>query len=224
MKKLILVILIITFSCKNEKKENVEKTMETQTFSLREKIANAHGFEHWKHVSKIAFTFNVDRDSSHFERSWFWKPKTNDVILISDKDSIYFNRKSVDSISLNADKEFINDKFWLLAPFQFVWDKSATVSEPSLEEAPISKQKLNKITLTYPNQGGYTPGDAYDFYYGDDFLIKEWGYRKENAPEPSLITTWENYQDFSGIKIGLNHKKKEGHWNLYFTNVKVEFN
>lgn len=224
MKKIILVILIITFSCKNEKKESVEKTMETQTFSLREKIANAHGFEHWKHVSKIAFTFNVDRDSSHFERSWFWKPKTNDVILISDKDSIYFNRKSVDSISLNADKEFINDKFWLLAPFQFVWDKSATVSEPSLEEAPISKQKLNKITLTYPNQGGYTPGDAYDFYYGDDFLIKEWGYRKENAPEPSLITTWENYQDFSGIKIGLNHKKKEGLWNLYFTNVKVEFN
>jgi hypothetical protein len=222
MKKIIplILILFIGISCK----QNKENQPETKALTIAEKIANAHGFDNWKNVSKIEFTFNVDRDSSHFERSWSWKPKTNDVILISDKDTISYNRKSVDSLSLNADKGFINDKFWLLAPFQLMWDKSATISESSLEEAPISNQKLNKITLTYPSDGGYTPGDAYDFYYGDDFLVKEWIYRKGNSKEPSMITSWENYEDFNGLKIALNHKKSEGNWNLYFSNIKVEFN
>jgi hypothetical protein len=219
MKKLSLLILVfLTFSCK----QNKENTPEIKTKTVAEKIAFAAGFENWKNVSKIDFTFNVDRDSTHFERSWSWKPKTDDIILISGMDTISYNRKSVDSLSLNADKGFINDKYWLLAPFQLMWDKSAAITNATKTETPISKILANKITLTYPNEGGYTPGDAYDFYFGDDYIIKEWVYRKENSEIPTLITTWENYQDFNGIKIGLNHIKSEGNWKLYFTNVKIE--
>ncbi|MFH4964971.1 hypothetical protein V8G69_08205 [Gaetbulibacter sp. M235] len=220
MKKITFLLLIIltSISCK----QNKETQLEIKTKTVAEKIADANGFDNWKNISKIEFTFNVDRDSSHFERSWSWKPKTDDIILISDKDTISYNRNSVDSLSLNADKSFINDKYWLLAPFQLSWDTGTTITEASKAEAPISKALLNKITLTYPNEGGYTPGDAYDFYFGDDYLIKEWVYRKENSEKPSLITTWENYQDFNGIKLGLNHKKPEGNWMLYFSNVKVE--
>lgn len=217
MKNLLFIVtlLLLIVSCKEEKK------VETKELTIAEKIANAHGFENWKNVSQINFTFNVDRDSSHFERSWTWKPKTDDVILISGKDTISFNRKSVDSTSLNADKGFINDKYWLLAPYQLIWDKSATISEPAKAEAPMSKTEMNKITLTYSNEGGYTPGDAYDFYYGDDFLIKEWVFRQGNAKEPSMITSWENYKDFNGLTIGLDHKKPEGNWKLYFTGIDV---
>jgi len=219
MKKITLSLLILLtgISCK----QNQEKKPEIKTLTIAEKIAQANGFEKWKNVSEIEFTFNVDRDSIHFERTWSWKPKTGDVTLISNKDTISYNRNSVDSLSLNADKSFINDKYWLLAPFQLVWDKGTTISEVIKTEAPISKSILNKITLTYPIKGGYTPGDAYDFYFGDDYLIKEWIYRKENSETPSLISTWENYQDFNGIKLGLTHKKAEGNWKLYFTNVKV---
>ncbi len=222
MKKYIYVLILafVIVSCKENK-----KSVNTPTpLSVAEKIANANGFKYWKDVSEIDFTFNVDRDSSHFERAWRWKPKTSDVTLISGKDTISYNRKKIDSLSLSADKAFINDKFWLLAPFQLVWDKGTTISEPSLEEAPISKQKLNKITLTYTNDGGYTPGDAYDFYYGDDYLVKEWIYRKGNSKEPSMITSWENYEDFNGLKIAKEHKKPEGNWKLYFSNIKVKFN
>ena len=83
---------------------------------------------------------------------------------------------------------------------------------------------LHKITITYPNEGGYTPGDAYDFYYGDDFLIQEWVFRQKNNPEPSLITAWGKYQDFNGIKIATEHIRNEGVWKLYFTDIKIEMN
>ena len=219
MKKLLISLSLIAlfFSCKQK---DEAKTIEKE-WSTAEKIANANGFENWKNVSQIQFTFNVDRDTSHFERSWTWNPKTEDVIMISGKDTVVYNRKSVDSTSMNADKSFINDKYWMLAPFQLVWDTSATVSENSMAEAPISKTQLNKITISYPNEGGYTPGDAYDLYYGDDFLVKEWNYRKGNSKEPTMSTTWEDYEDFKGIKIAKTHKRQDSNWKLYFTNIKV---
>ena len=210
-------MIATVFSCKQKEKAKIVE----KEWSTAEKIANANGFENWKNVSEIQFTFNVDRDTTHFERAWTWKPKTDDVVMISNQDTIIYNRKSVDSVSMKADKSFINDKYWMLAPFQLVWDTSANVSEPLLAEAPISKTELNKITISYPNEGGYTPGDAYDLFYGDDFMVKEWNYRKGNVKEPTMSTTWEDYEDFKGLKIAKTHKRPDSNWKLYFTNIKV---
>ncbi|WP_445734775.1 hypothetical protein [Mariniflexile sp.] len=212
MKKYILLLLIVIISVSFKQINSTEKA--DKQLSIAEKIANAHGFEKWQQVKEIAFTFNG-------KRSWVWKPKTSDVTYIMDGDTIHYNTGKIDSSLVKIDRGFINDKFWLLIPFQLVWDQGTSVSEPIKTEAPISKTIMNKITLTYPNEGGYTPGDAYDIYYGDDFIIKEWAYRKGNQPKASLVNTFENHQDFNGIKIALEHKKAEGDWNLIFSNVKV---
>lgn len=216
--KTLIYITLITFlfvGCKQkEKTEPTEPEIVKTEVSTAQKIANAHGYENWKHVSEIAFTFAGNRN-------WIWKPKTNEVTLLGKTDTINYNRKKVDSLTTKTDGAFVNDKFWLLIPFQLVWDKSATISEPIVTEAPVSKTQLNKITVTYPNEGGYTPGDAYDIFYDDDFCIKEWTFRRGNQEEPSLSTTFENYQDFNSIKIALEHKNAAGDWNLVFNDVKV---
>lgn len=222
IKLLSLVFICTLLSCKNDNEQATTESNTTVELSEAEKIAQAHGIDHWNDVEHIAFTFNVDRDSSHFERSWTWKPKTDAVTMTTANDTVQFNRASVDSTSLNADKGFINDKFWLLAPYQLVWDEGTTLSEPVKAEAPMSKKEMNMISITYGDQGGYTPGDAYDFYYGDDYLIKEWVFRKGNAAEPSMVTTFENYEDFGGLKIAKDHTRPDGNWKLYFTDVKVE--
>lgn len=222
MKKIIAlaVISIIIIACKSDKEQTQpEKIVE---LSVAEKIANRYGLENWNDVNTIKFTFNVDRDSSHFERSWEWSPKTNDVVLTSNTNTTKFNRAELDSTNINADKAFINDKYWLLTPFNLVWDSGTTISEPTKESASLSNKELNKITLTYPNQGGYTPGDAYDFYYNDDYIIEEWVYRKGNAQAPSMMTTWENNQNFNGIIIPMSYKKTSDNWELYFTDVVIE--
>lgn len=219
-------MIAILVACKTETKE---QNTETETASevkkeltIAEKIAKAHGFDHWKNVHEIQFTFNVDRGDNHSERTWNWNPKTNDVRLTTDKDTINFNRKSLDSLSLKTDRAFINDKFWMLVPFQLVWDEGTTISESIKEVAPISKTELYKIILTYGNEGGYTPGDAYDIYYDKDYMIREWVFRQGNSVEPSMTTTFENYEDFNGIKIAKDHKMAEGNFNLFFSNIKVK--
>lgn len=228
MKKSIYIIFIATvfFSCNNPKNSSENEVnsqlLSEKNLSTAEKIANANGFENWKDVSEISFTFNVDRGENHFYRSWIWKPKTGDVIMMGEKDTIAYSRSKMDSLIMKTDGAFINDKYWLLAPYQIVWDEGTTFSEKQNVVAPISKDTLNQLTIVYGNNGGYTPGDAYDLFYDTDYKIKEWNYRKANAEKPSMSTTWEDYENFSGLEIAKTHKDSTGNFKLYFTNISVK--
>jgi hypothetical protein len=213
----LLLLLILFTGCKSE-----NKPAPAPEETILEKVANAHGYKNWNTIKEIRFTFNVDRDTLHFERDWVWDTKNHEVMGISNGDTIGYNRKSVDSLSAKADAAFVNDKYWLLAPINILWDKDNldfTFEEKAL--APISNDSLQKLTVVYKGDGGYTPGDAYDFYLGEDLKVREWIFRKGNSPEPSSTTTWEGYEDLNGIKISKMHKNKDGNFSLYFTGVEV---
>ncbi len=229
--KIIIGILCLAFvACNNSNNSSKNSSQESEVIptdaiserSIEERIAKAAGIENWESVSEIAFTFNVDRDGNHSERSWIWKPKTDDVQMIISNDTVSYNRKNMDTIGQNADKAFINDKFWLLAPFQPVWDQDVKISQEDKSVAPISKTTLGKMTVVYGNEGGYTPGDAYDFFYDKNFIIKEWNYRKANVPNPTISSTWEDYINFEGMKIATNHKDGTGNFRLYFSDIVVK--
>ncbi|MBT8244082.1 MAG: hypothetical protein HKP48_10935 [Winogradskyella sp.] len=217
----ILLIFALTASCKSDKTKT--QTEVEKELSIVEKIANAHGFENWKNVTEVQFTFAVDRDTIKGNgRSWTWLPKQDSVYMRAGVQNVRYSRKNLDSVPKNVDRAFINDKYWAFVPFQLVWDKTATISEAKKVEAPISKTQMDMITILYPSEGGYTPGDAYDIYYDQNYMIKEWSYRKGNSAEASLSNTFENYKDYNGIKIATDHKKDEGKWNLNLTNIKIK--
>lgn len=218
----LLAFLFFT-ACKTEPKktETAAETTETEK-TVPERIAEAHGFEHWKDVERITFTFNVDRDSMHFERSWDWEPKTNMVTAISGADTLRYDRNAMDSIALKTNGGFINDRYWLMAPFNLMWDANNYTFEHTAEAtAPISQEPMQKLTIVYANEGGYTPGDAYDFYFKDDYVIREWGYRKSNQEEPNLVSTWEDYVEMEGLQLAQQHNRPEGGTSLYFTGLSV---
>ena len=199
-----------------------------QGATLVEQIAQANGLDKWADVEELKFTFNVDREGSeHFERSWIWKPKTNNVTAISATDTVTYNRNTlntdIDSTAYKVNGDFINDKYWLLAPLNIMWDSGNTTTEHTMKTvAPISKKPMQKLSVVYGQEGGYTPGDAYDFYFGDDFIIQEWVFRKANQAEPSMTTTWEDYTEKGGLQIAGMHQNGEGTFKLYFTDVSVQ--
>ncbi|WP_299215781.1 hypothetical protein [uncultured Dokdonia sp.] len=223
----VICLSLLAISCKNEiaqeKETSQEKTTEIKKErSEAEQIAYKNGLEHWDDVSQIDFTFNVDRGGQNVaKRSWSWKPKTNEVTMTSGDKVVSYNRASLDSISRQADQGFVNDKFWLLAPYQLVWDEGTNITVQDTATAPLSQKRTKKLTIVYGNEGGYTPGDAYDFYYDEDYIVDEWVYRKGNASAPSMITTFSDYQDFGGLNIATSHSDKEGNFKLYFTDIKV---
>lgn len=213
---LLLLVLALTLACKNEPKPTPKEK------SIPQKIAMAHGYEDWKSVKEFTFTFNVDKDTTHFERTWIWKPKSNDIVSIVGADTLAYNRKSMDSVAQKRNGGFINDRYWILAPFNLIWDAANYTYEHAMDQtAPISGEKMQKLTIVYGNEGGYTPGDAYDFYFKDDHLLREWVFREANQPEPSMSTTWEDYVTLEGLQLARDHKKAEPGFSLNFTDLNV---
>ncbi|MGJ8667460.1 MAG: hypothetical protein ACSHW7_13910 [Patiriisocius sp.] len=230
MQKLtILLVFISAFTaCKenastNQNDDSIPETDKNNVLTTAETIAYKNGFEKWKDVNTINFTFNVtSNDKPVGMRSWSWKPKSNDVTMMTAKDTVSFNRNNLDEAFKQQDAAFINDKYWLLAPYNLVWDEGTTFKEQQNTVAPISKDTLNMITITYGNEGGYTPGDAYDFYYDKDFMVREWVYRNGDTIAPSMITTWEEYEDYNGLKIAKMHKNEAGSFKFFFTDISVD--
>lgn len=213
--------LLVLASCKTEPKKAEEQPEPEK--SVPEMVADAHGYQNWKNVEEITFTFNVDRDSMHFERHWDWKPKLNEITFKSGTDSLTYNKANMDSVAFKTNSGFINDRYWLLAPFNLMWDANNYTFEHAAEAtAPISKETMQKLTIVYKNEGGYTPGDAYDFYFKDDHIIREWTYRKSNQPEPSLSSTWEDYSTMGGLQLAAQRSRPDSNANLYFTGLSVK--
>ena len=186
-------------------------------------VAKAHGIDAFDGLNQIAFTWGVTREGGNFERRWIWNTKENLVTRIVQGDTVTYNWKALDSVSNEINKGFINDKYWLLAPLQLEWDKqSYTVS---LEEnvASLGKQEmLDKLTITYGNEGGYTPGDAYDFYIDDTNKVREWVFRRGAAEEASIISICEDYLSLGGLLMAQRHQRAGQDGYLYLTDISIE--
>lgn len=222
MKKILLTFLlgVLIISCKN--KEEEKAITENPNLEVHEKIAMASGFEKFDSISKLKFTFNVEvNDSLRSQRRWVWNLKS-DKISLTEKDSVmsYIKRDSLAEDKKYIDQRFVNDSYWLLFPYQLKWS-DAEFSEVKTVQAPISGEEMQMMTVSYPSDGGYTPGDSYDIYFDDDYMIREWVYRSADGNRESP-STWEDYKDFDGIKIATMHKSKDGNFALYFTDVSVE--
>lgn len=216
MKKTFLFCLfpILFTSCNQNNSEEANR-------SITEKIAYANGFENFEDLEEIRYTFNVrTNDTLRTSREWKWEPQENLVTLTTPDSTITYNHKSEASAHEETDQRFINDKYWLLFPFHLVWDEMDYEHEEQAT-APISGEELQKVTVIYPEDGGYTPGDVYEVYFGDDHIIREWVYMPGGDTSRSFATTWEDYQDFNGINIATMHRSEDGNFELFFTDLEV---
>lgn len=220
MKKLFLFFILASLTLVSwaEKPNTLSKAQ------LRaQAVAKAHGIDAFNTLNQIAFTWGVTREGGNFERRWVWNTKNDIITRIIQGDSVTYNWKALDSVSNEINKGFINDKYWLLAPLQLEWDKESYVL--SLEEnvASLGKQEmLDKLTITYGNEGGYTPGDAYDFYIDRDNIVKEWVFRRGAAEEASIVSICEDYLSLGGLLIAQRHQRAGQDDYLYLTDISIE--
>ena len=221
-----LFLLLSLLSSCNEgqnNKELEESSMENSNLTPAEAIAKRYGEANWDRVSQLNFSFNVKSAGRELKRSFQWFPKTDDVVFTSDTDTIEYNRNAtLDSLALYADKRFINDTYWLLAPYKLVWDEGVSISEEKNVIAPISGDTLHKLTILDDGEGGYTPGDAYDLYFTDNYAVKEWGYRRNNADKTSTATLWMKEKNLNGIILNTHHQDSTGNFQLFFTDVSIK--
>jgi hypothetical protein len=198
---------------------------------LAHEVAERYGVEAWDDVEELNFTFHATVDGRDITRRWQWQPEDGTVTYHGDgaspEEPVRYFRKAVNRPGaeglLEIDKKFVNDSFWLLFPYHLVWDDKARLSLEEDVPAPISGESAVKLTITYPETGGYTPGDAYDMWLGEDGTIHEWVYRKSNAEEPTRAVMWEQHQEFGKLTLALDHPGPPGSdFRVWFTDVEVK--
>lgn len=220
MKKIFLLfsaLLTLIWSCSQNTQPISEAEIRAQ------QVAEAHGLNAFSKVSEVAFTWGVVRAEGNFERRWIWNTKNDTVTRIVNGDSISYNWKDLDSISNEINKGFINDKYWLFAPLQLAWDKgNYTVSLEKEIKSLGQGHLLDKLTITYGNEGGYTPGDAYDFYIDKDHVVREWVFRRGASEEPSIVSICEDYITLSGLVMAQKHSRLGQENYLYLSDIIVK--
>jgi len=189
--------------------------------NLPEKVASAYGFDRFDEIDEIHYTWNVRVDSVTVRsRSWVWKPSSGEVQYAGPDTTLHYFLSDKDSSLHDIDSRFVNDKYWLLFPFQLAWDTGYDYEISEGDKAPISGAPATKLTIVYNKEDGYTPGDAYDLYLDDKHQIKEWVFRRGNGPSGRAMT-WENVEVYQGIKIARDHRDDQGNLVLWFSDVEV---
>src|SRR5215469_9354766 len=201
-----------------------------------EKIAKAYGLDSWGQIEAIRYTFNIDFPERKASRTWTWEPKGYRVSY-GGKDKagnpvkVTYVRSQLSNQPENVQKEvdpgFVNDQYWLLFPFHACWDTAATVEDKGMQKLPLGGGSARLLSVKYPSEGGYTPGDTWDLYIGPDNRVRQMLFRHgagAKAPIKVTIVTWAGYKKAGPLLFSTDHRgTADGKpVSITFTNVAVK--
>ena len=213
---LVFVGLIITATSCSKKPPATSASEPPAAKISAEQLAKTYGLDSFGQVEAIRYTWNAQFPGVNLAHNWTWEPKTNRVTYEGkDKDGkpvkVTYLRSQLDSqpenVKNEVDPSFINDNYWLLFPFHAYWDKSATVTDQGMKPLPQGGGSAQLVSVKYPSDGGYTPGDTWDLYVGKDNRVEQFVYHRGGPKKPSLVTaSWEAYKKAGPLLISTDHK------------------
>lgn len=202
---------------------------------VAEQVAKTYGLDSWGQIDAIRYTFNLDLPGLKLKvsRSWIWEPKA-DRVSFDGKDKagnpvkVTYVRSQISSqpdvVKNEVDPGFVNDQYWMFFPFHVVWDTGAKVEDKGKQKMPLGKVAAQQLTVTYPS-GGYTPGDTWTLFLGDDHRVQEMLFHHGGNAKPSVVNaTWAGYKKAGPLLFSTAHKgMADGKpMTLNFTDVAVK--
>jgi hypothetical protein len=184
---------------------------------LARNVMKAHGADAWPKVTRIRFTFNVEREGkvSSVKHDWDVKAGT-DTVTIGDKTTtVDITHANHEGDVMRAYARFINDTYWLLAPLKVMDGGVTRTTGPPEEIDGITYQRLH---LSFENVG-LTPTDQYDLWVNPQTrLVEYWDYIP--AKGTPMRSTRREIRDFSGLKLSTKFVTPRA--TITMTDVEVE--
>jgi hypothetical protein len=202
--------------------------------SVAELIAKTYGLDSFGQIDAIRYTFNVEFPGVQVSRSWVWQPKTGQVSYEGkDKDGkpvkVTYQHSQIssqsDAIKNEIDPAFVNDQYWLVFPLHAYWDTGADVQDKGMQQLPQGSGSAQLVSVKYPSDIGYTPGDTWDLYVGKDNRVEQMVYHRGGPKKPSLVVaTWEGYKKAGPLVVSTEHRGTAdgGTLHLFFSDVAVK--
>jgi len=181
-----------------------------------EQMAKTYGLDSFGQIEAIRYTWSGEIPGLFkLSHVWEWEPKTGKVSFEgTDKDGkpvkVTYMRSQLssqtDAVKNQIEPAFVNDNYWLLFPLHAYWDTGATVTDQGMHKLPLGKGSARLVSVKYPSDGGYTPGDTWDLYVGNDNRVEQFVYHRGGPKPPHLVTTtWAGYKKAGPLLVSTEH-------------------
>ena len=190
---------------------------------LAARVSAAAGVDRWPSVTTVAFTWK--HHPSGNERSYVWSPSDGTVVKTQDGESITVTMDAIDSPEeRRAHAAFVNDHYWMLFELRLAWDTGVEFEDLGPQPVPRFEdmEPHRALRVHYVGEGGYTPGDAYALFLGEDDLPVAWAFYREDMENAALVTTREDWQTVSGIHFPSRFVTPEGETFISISDVRIE--
>lgn len=190
----------------------------------REFIAALGGEKAWERARQFQFDFVVERDGKRIASfSHVWDRYTGDYRLTgTDKAgapfAVYFNvntkegkafvngrlaeGEARDALVKNAYGRFINDTYWLLAPWK-IFDPGVRLTYDGEKPCPAGGT-CDVMKLSFEGNVGLTPKDIYWLWITrEGRQMVQWQYLLNGAEGEPTTASWKDWQKFAGISLSL---------------------
>ena len=186
-----------------------------QDTPIAQQVAKTFGIDSFGQIETMRYTWNVEfPDGRKIANKWEWSPKT-DTVSYEGKDKagnpvkVTYQRSKLDSqsdvVKKEIDPQFANDQYWVLLPFHLEWD-GAAATDDGQQKLPIGDGSAQRISMKYPSEGGYQPGDTWDLYIGPDKRIEEITYHRGAPNPPHLVSAkYADYKKAGPLLISTDH-------------------
>ncbi|MBC6401374.1 MAG: hypothetical protein GDA37_10270 [Ekhidna sp.] len=130
-----------------------------------------------------------------------WNKRNNQVFVSWGENEVFLdlnlNAGSYNEIETTAYEYFINDSFWLVAPFK--------VRDDGVIRFTLDVEKGRGLLVTYTS-GGITPGDSYLWIIDENGFPKAWKLWTSNVPVGGLEFSWEKWEELGNVYFSTLHK------------------
>ena len=208
-------LILAATSCSQKQQQQPAAEQTTKPPLTIEQVARTYGLDSFGQVEAIRYTWNAQFPGVSLSHPWIWEPKKDQVTYDGkDKDGkpvkVTYLRSQLssqpDKVKNEIDPSFVNDNYWLLFPLHAYWDKSATATDQGMKPLPQGSGSAQLVSVKYPSDGGYTPGDTWDLYVGKDGRVEQFVYHRGGPKKPSTVAaTWEAYKKAGPLLISTDH-------------------
>jgi len=162
-------------------------------------VMKASGGDVWPKVTHVKFSFVAGNGA----RAHDWDvTKHTDTVTDNGKSmTTNTNGKNTDPDAKKAFAYWTNDTYWLMAPLKVMDPGVTRTIKP---DETIDGKAFHVLHLSFAKVG-MTPSDQYNLFIDPESnLVRHWDYIP--AKGGSRRFSWDEYKDFSGIKLSTEHK------------------
>lgn len=208
----------------------------------KELIASLGGEKGWEKARQFRFDFVVDREGKTVARfSHVWDRYTGDYrVSGTDKTgapfTVYFNvntkegqafvngkpaeGEARDALLKSAYGRFINDSYWLLAPWK-IFDPGVHLAYDGEKPCPEAGGTCDVLKLSFDNVG-LTPKDVYWLWITKDGRkMVAWQYLLNGATDEPTMAYWKDWRSMGGVSLSMEKPVVGKQAMIRFENVSV---